>query len=237
MSKLLIIMGIFWSMFTYGVVQKPIDAKSYVNEADNTEYVNLKKQLTQHLISIGTAVSDEYISQYLKRIGTPVALRLLDDLIKMDKYLARGIELMSSNKNLEAIYFFNLGIELDYKSHVFWDRRGTAHYSLKDYEQAIYDYTKAISFAPAGCLAFYYMERALAYLQLGNINAMINDFEVAAKLGYLDAQAILQVLRTQDNNIKSYQQNDDIYAVMAQRFAGKNSTEFEQMLRAWGRSF
>lgn len=108
---------------------------------------------------------------------------------KAEIHFNKGLKLLNSGKYTEAVDQFSMAIDLNFFNPNYWDRRGTAYFSMKNYYAAISDYTRAISLAPQ--IGFYYTERSLAYFYLGNINATANDLHIAAYFGEPAACAII----------------------------------------------
>ena len=61
-----------------------------------------------------------------------------------------------------------------------YNNRATAYAEQHQYQQAIADFTKAISLDPRGALT--YRNRGLAYHDLGQLNQAIEDYTVAIRL-------------------------------------------------------
>ena len=68
--------------------------------------------------------------------------------------------------------------------------RGIANINLGNYRSAIADFNKAIDATPTN--AYAYFQRAVAYIKSGNDSKGIEDLQVAARLGYKDAQNTLK---------------------------------------------
>ncbi|MFH1644490.1 MAG: hypothetical protein ABIA74_04935 [bacterium] len=236
MKKLFIailIVGTAVPLMNYIKCDTTVTSKGELNDCSKNrgvEYYNLIAQLSEHLsvTSIdqqSDEYANEYITQYLKKIGTPVALQLLNDLIQVEKYIKEGLQLLKNGKNEEAIAIFTFAIEIAPSNCFLWDRRGTANFSLKRYDQALADYTMAINLCPSN--GFYYSERALVYMGIGNKNAMVSDITKAAALGEPEAQKILSAWKTnstpnnrQDLSQEAYKQKlqKEIDDIISARF-------------------
>ncbi len=77
-------------------------------------------------------------------------------------------------------------IELDPGSAASYERRGTAYYNHRDYEQALTDFNKAIELDPDYAAA--YFERGWVYKKLGDEPRAQADFAKARALGYVFEQ-------------------------------------------------
>jgi tetratricopeptide (TPR) repeat protein len=107
-----------------------------------------------------------------------------------DETFVSGLELLNQKNYQEAIDTFNLALKDSPENPFIWERRGYAYYCLENYYQSINDYTVAIVLSPTK--GSFRMQRALAYMKTNNLNAMQNDLLVAAKLGDVNAQAVLK---------------------------------------------
>jgi len=177
---------------------------------------------------------------YLKKIGTPAAIRFLNSYM----YYEKGLRLMKRRNYSQAIRAFNIAINLDSKNPNSWDSSGTSFLLLGKYNQAINNYTKAINLFPK--TGFYYIERALAYYKVGNINAAIKDFKIAARLDEPIAKKVMIVLH---NNFKSASNSNlnwreklrkDICASITERYfhgSSKAKKAFRRQIEAaWNNS-
>jgi tetratricopeptide (TPR) repeat protein len=81
-----------------------------------------------------------------------------------------------------------------------WERRAFAHRNLKQYKEAIADYTKAISIDPKD--ADGYRRRAQAYILAGDSVKAAEDFKAILKIkpDDVDAQSRLKALETRSAN-------------------------------------
>jgi tetratricopeptide (TPR) repeat protein len=65
---------------------------------------------------------------------------------------------------------------------VYWNRRGNAYYNLKQYQEAVEDYSKAIELSPNN--ATYWSNRGDAYSKLNEYHKAIEDFSKAIQINY-----------------------------------------------------
>ena len=81
-----------------------------------------------------------------------------------------------------------------------WERRGFAHRSLKQYKEAISDYTKSIETDPKDPDG--YRHRAQAYIMSGDNVKAAEDFKTILKMkpDDVDAQSRLKALETRANS-------------------------------------
>ena len=100
-----------------------------------------------------------------------------------------GLQFLAQKDYGKAIDAFNLALK-ETPAHAFiWERKGYAYFCAKDYYQAINDFTMAIILIPTNPL--FRVQRALAYIESGNENAMKNDLINAARMGEINAQQFL----------------------------------------------
>ncbi|MCW9679361.1 tetratricopeptide repeat protein [Dolichospermum planctonicum UHCC 0167] len=89
-------------------------------------------------------------------------------------YTVGGLRYSEFKDNKILISSYNKRISIVYKA------RGDSHWNLKNYKQAIDDYTQAIKIDPKN--AIYYDARGNTYFQLKDYKQAINDFTQAIKL-------------------------------------------------------
>ncbi len=102
----------------------------------------------------------------------------------------QGLVLLEQKKYEEAITSFNAALKDSPSNPSCWERRGYALFCAKHPYEAINNYTMAILLSPKN--SPYYVQRALAYHETGNFNAMVNDLTTAARIGDLSAQEFLE---------------------------------------------
>jgi len=112
-------------------------------------------------------------------------------------YLNQGISHYKNNNYQQAIREFNKIIEMDDKSYLYnaYSMRGISYFRLNDLKSSIEDFNKAIELKPNDKDVYYV--RGLAYSKLdntnqANLNAALNDFITAARLGHSMAQEMLK---------------------------------------------
>jgi tetratricopeptide (TPR) repeat protein len=196
MKKLLFFTIILFS----GIAQLEAKTKNAIpnqvlTPSQKQKYRALKTQYFNYILSIpaskrsaeGTMQSSE---DYLKKIGTPMALRLLDDLKSINKLSNEANALYTANKYNEAADKFSQAIAIDGEYSDLWEKRGSCYFDMHDYIQAINDYSVAINLSP-GYGRTYFL-RALSYQAIGDYTAARNNTLAAAYLGDSDAQKIVQ---------------------------------------------
>jgi tetratricopeptide (TPR) repeat protein len=183
------------------LIQKP----QALTPTEQIEYDKLSRQLFEHLDANGlyNTTLDKTLEAtiiYLKKIGTSVAMRLLDNQTKLINYIFDGSQLLTAKKYTEAINVFNTAIAIDPNNALCLLSRGSLYEALLDFNQAINDFTKAISLSAwiPTCLrnktlGACYFNRALAYYSLENSNAANSDMEAAASLGHSVAPTLLKL--------------------------------------------
>lgn len=174
-----------------------------LSPTEQAEYDKLKRQVFEDIDAKGMyandpKIVDAYFIQYLREIGTPVALRLLDDQTKAVEYAKEGLQLFKDNKVAEAINKFSSVIDIDADTAAVWALRGMAYFELNNIDQAINDFTKAISLSnwlPAldrdFTLGYFYVSRALAYFKAGDKKNGLGDLARAANMGNHEAQKLI----------------------------------------------
>jgi tetratricopeptide (TPR) repeat protein len=95
------------------------------------------------------------------------------------------------NDNTQAAFqIYNKLFKLYPKTAGTFVARGNAYIKLGNYRSAIDDYSKAIDAIPTNSYA--YFQRAVTYIKYGQDSKGIKDLQVAARLGYKDAQNALK---------------------------------------------
>jgi tetratricopeptide (TPR) repeat protein len=106
-------------------------------------------------------------------------------------------------------------IELNPKVAVFFNKRGNAYYSKKDYGSAIADYSKAIELVPSN--AIYFENRADAYRLKGDYDSAIENYSEAVRLDPKDVSAykniglVYEKTGNNENALACYRRALDIY--------------------------
>jgi tetratricopeptide (TPR) repeat protein len=85
----------------------------------------------------------------------------------------------------KALLDYDESIKLNANNPAAWFSRGAIHHKLKNYENALIDYSKALSFEPR---AMGYLRRADIFYKLGKYDKAVNDFEQALGLGRTNAR-------------------------------------------------
>lgn len=163
--------------------------------SEQQEYINVKQQLGSYVASCGGNVTEALIWEFLKKIGTPIALNLMYNCKKVDIFIKQAEQLAVTGKYKESILKIDDAILVDRTNFVVWYMRGEIHFASGNYLQSISDYTIAINLiAPikpyTGTL---YVKRALAYQNIGNMFAMKSDCLLAASFDNAEAKQILIV--------------------------------------------
>ncbi len=127
----------------------------------------------------------------------------------------RGDLLIRAGRFTEALATLDTALTLDPEDHFIHHRRATAHRRLKQYAEAVADFTSAIERADEGHAAWVFFHRGTLLWMLGQPAAAIEDYRrAAATLGYAtygnarmvlilreigreeEAQAVLSAART-----------------------------------------
>ncbi|MBD2441669.1 tetratricopeptide repeat protein [Dolichospermum sp. FACHB-1091] len=137
---------------------------------DYTEAIRLDPKDALYYASRGIAYSG--LKDYKQAISD------LTEAIRRDPknapYTVGGLRYSEFKDNKILISSYNKRISIVYKA------RGDSHWNLKNYKQAIDDYTQAIKLDTKN--ANYYARRGLTYLQLKDYKQAIDDYTQAIKL-------------------------------------------------------
>ena len=148
---------------------------------DYTEAIRLDPKDALYYASRGIAYSG--LKDYKQAISD------LTEAIRRDPknapYTVGGLRYSEFKDNKILISSYNKRISIVYKA------RGDSHWNLKNYKQAIDDYTQAIKIDPKD--ATYYRDRGNTYFQLKDYKQAINDYTQAIKID--DKNAIYYVGR------------------------------------------
>ena len=122
------------------------------------------------------------------------------------KYLDEGIYCIQDGKFKEAIENINKSIEIKNDWEIPYFYRGVAHEALQEYDEAILDYTKSISYNPKMTDAYYNRAHILLSrkdIENPDINRAISDLEKALELDneFIDA---LYAMAAAQMKIKEY---------------------------------
>ena len=91
-----------------------------------------------------------------------------------------GLDLLSRGKNREAITAFDVAIEHNPK-YMHFLQRGNAYVKMKQYQNAIKDFSSSIDLNSRAKNA--YFQRGMAYRKIGERNKGLKDIKKSAKLG------------------------------------------------------
>ena len=125
-------------------------------------------------------IHSDYI-EYKTKKKTPVAEKISDE--------------MKSQRAEEALVAFNLAVESN-RNHLAYFQRGRTYMKLKNYPEAIIDFSKAIELNPENSDA--YFRRGKAYRKIGEKRNGLEDIRNAARQGSKKAKQFLK------NKGKSY---------------------------------
>jgi tetratricopeptide (TPR) repeat protein len=182
------------------------------DHVDYQEYARLKQQLKEQAVNFATEEQFiPYAEAYLKQIGTPAALKLLNDAKEFNRYAKKIEKAFAANQWQKAVKYCSKCIVMDSTSIESWNERGRAYTSLQNYSQAIQDFSMAISLDPSEHIC--YKNRAEVYNALGNSAAYLADLLRAAVLGNIKAQEILKILA--NKTYTQQQQNHEIGLINA----------------------
>ncbi|MDB9482653.1 tetratricopeptide repeat protein [Dolichospermum circinale CS-537/05] len=137
---------------------------------DITEAIRLDPKDFSYYASRGIAYSG--LKDYKQAISDLTEAIRLDP--KNGPYTVGGRRYSEFKDNEIFISSYNTRISIVYKA------RGDEHRNLKNYKQAINDYTQAIKIDPKN--PTYYRDRGLTYFQLKDYKQAINDYTQAIKL-------------------------------------------------------
>ena len=91
----------------------------------------------------------------------------------------RGKNLLDQGKEQEAIEALSSAIHRYERHALAYERRGFINHQLKNYDDAIYDFSKSIKFNPSNAES--YIGRANTYIILGDYNKAVADLEETIK--------------------------------------------------------
>lgn len=97
-------------------------------------------------------------------------------------YAYRGTLYTDLGEYEEGLEDYNLSIQLAPNEAELFDLRGRLFYLTEDYEKALSDFNQAIELGRPEYLASYHLARGNTYLELGNLEATIEDFSIAIEL-------------------------------------------------------
>ena len=104
-------------------------------------------------------------------------------------FFERGVSYQTLQKHEQAIREYDQAIELDPQNVQAYFNRGVAHQTLGNPEKAVQDFKRVVEIKPDYAQA--YLNRGKALRQLMQFKQALADFKIAARLGDLDAQSIL----------------------------------------------
>jgi tetratricopeptide (TPR) repeat protein len=125
-------------------------------------------------------------------LGSPLILKKTDEWVvkgKRSYFTFVAEQNFSINKFPEAVAYYSKAIKLGGASARLFAKRGSAYYQLGEYDNALEDFTHAIEGAPQN--GKYYLYRGKTYLMLKRKSAAREDLSAAAKVGIMEAQALL----------------------------------------------
>ncbi|MCU0441455.1 MAG: tetratricopeptide repeat protein [Bacteroidia bacterium] len=108
-----------------------------------------------------------------------------------NSYIARGERRRKMGLYKEAISDFSIAIMLDSTNKISFNNRGLCKFYIKDYEEAIFDFEKALSINLGESFVenfetdkYSYNNIANSYFGLGNINRACEYWRLALNKGY-----------------------------------------------------
>ena len=181
-----------FNAFSLGKVLTPLEKK---------EYKAIKSQIVHHINAVGQhKATNEYIFQYLRNIGTPIALRYIEDNKKIDCLINEGSKLLINNKYHEAIHKFDEAICVDEDSWFIFPYRAQAYIGLNNLNEAINDFSRAIRIVPS--MGHLYVGRAACY-KLARENHLARiDLSIAGRLGDKTAKQLTGEITIVNENQK-----------------------------------
>ncbi|MCK5760919.1 MAG: tetratricopeptide repeat protein [Candidatus Delongbacteria bacterium] len=120
-----------------------------------------------------------------------------------------GFKALKSNDNQNAILYYNKAIKLDPEDDNSFTNRALAYSKLKDYDNAINDFTYALSMKPSDPVIAY-NSRGLAYYKLKQYEKAIDDHTNALKfnpkhrIAYYNRGLALKKLKRHNEAVKDY---------------------------------
>lgn len=126
-----------------------------------------------------------------------------------DAYLAKGTYLSDNEKYEEAIKEFDTAILLDPNNFRAYNNRGLVKHSLKEYREAVENYTKSIELRKEGYWRPF-RNRSRAYQELASIEKDNDNFESALeyiKLAIQDIDESLKDKKTNKDGLESQKKN------------------------------
>lgn len=149
------------------------------------------------------------ISAHVEVLKKPAALTLMQDSLELIRpaqeiesfeiqarlsneltyltLLTVGLARMESEQYRDAISLFTRAIQLSAAPENLIDPgdiylfRGSAYLDTQSYREAIEDFTKSLRLTPGSCGACALNQRAIAYANLGNLDAALSDFLESSK--------------------------------------------------------
>lgn len=167
-------------MLTAGVVQTEI-----LNEKWDGERYYLKARIKADPDEVAASV-DKLRKDTQKSKELEDTKKMADEAFKQIEKLKKELETVKSDTNKQKEY----AKAVDTLSATDWLDKGNAFSISKRHNEAVDAYNKAIELNPEFAVA--YNNRGLAYNNLGNYQRAIDDYKIAARLGYKRAQEYLR---------------------------------------------
>lgn len=105
-------------------------------------------------------------------------------------YCKRAYQFVDAGYPKEAIDLFDLAIKKDpnfFEAHY---NRGVVHFLMKNYQEAIKDFSRALSVEPKNPVV--YASRGEVYQTINDSDKALRDYKIAARLGSVETQEYLR---------------------------------------------
>ena len=144
----------------------------------------------------------------MMRIFLIIALIFTSFLAAQD-WKELGFKALKNNDHQNAVLYYSEAIKLDPADDNSFTNRGLAYSELKDYDNAINDFTYALSMKPSDPVIAY-NSRGLAYYKLKKYEKAVVDYTNALKfnpkhrIAYYNRGLALKKLKKYDESVKDY---------------------------------
>lgn len=151
--------------------------------APESGLLNLKMGLAQNLRS-KFKKAQEYFSKANENLS-------LDHPDRSTLYINLGLAIMSDNRAVDALPWFDKALELNPRNVTAYSYRGASLYHVGDFTDAIEAFTVAIDLDSKNDITIY--NRGMAYLKQGDQKAACQDFHRSCQMGNMNACKIIMV--------------------------------------------
>ena len=151
--------------------------------APESGVLNLKMGLAQNLRSRFKKAQD-YFSKANELLP-------LDHADRSTLYINLGLAIMSDNRAVDALPWFDKALEINPRNVTAYSYRGASLYHVGDFNDAIEAFSVAIDLDSKNAITVY--NRGMAYLKQGDQKAACQDFHKACQMGNVNACKIIMV--------------------------------------------